>query len=283
MNGSIDEVHVYGRALSKEEVKALYKGYTTYSTNDISVKPVNPADADSDTLTTIVDWRRNGSSIDVLNMAFDSNITSLTAGAIKDYSSYGNNGQLGGGTAAYVPTWSSTDGVKGGYYSFDGTNDYIDTADINSLDGATQASAFLWMKMPALSGENDQFILSKWDYPTQGNFAISQGHNSDELNFYLATSLTDDGTGCAIVTTNTNLTTDTWYQIGFVFDGTQTGNANRLKVYVNGQNASVSQLSGNVPAALTSSGTATVKIGKLGGSMPMNFLGDIDESSIRKS
>jgi hypothetical protein len=47
--------------------------------------------------------------------------------------------------------------------------------------------------------------------------------------------LLTSGSSNAYAYTNTNvLPLNTWFYIGFVFDGSQTGNANRLKAYYNG-------------------------------------------------
>jgi len=86
------------------------------TTDNLSVT-FSSSDSDGDSLTNITDWREDGTSIAVLNMPFDSQITSTASGAVKDYSTYGNNGTLGGGTPANAPTWTSS-GQVGGAYSF---------------------------------------------------------------------------------------------------------------------------------------------------------------------
>src|SRR3989339_76146 len=94
-----------------------------YTTDNLTVS-FTATDSDNDPLYNVSDWRRNGQSIAVLNMPFNLNVTSTTSGAVKDYSTYGNNGTLGGGTAGYAPAWTSS-GKVGGAYVFDGVNDYI--------------------------------------------------------------------------------------------------------------------------------------------------------------
>jgi len=190
-NGSIDEVQIYNRALSAQEINAsyqasLYKYYNNFTnlssgtykylsyafdqagnvnntderyfilnnkptgptsvklnatsannltTDNLTVYISGSSDADNDSLTNITDWRKNGNSIAVLNMPFDTNISSTATGAVKDYSTYGNNGTLASGTSA--PTWISN-GKIGGAYSFDGTNDYLTVAKSSSLNFSTE-------------------------------------------------------------------------------------------------------------------------------------------------
>ncbi|HSU73123.1 MAG TPA: LamG domain-containing protein, partial [Candidatus Binatia bacterium] len=68
--------------------------------------------------TNITDWRlsngTNFTSIALLNMPFETNTTSTSTGAIRDYSTYANNGTLAGNTG-----WNNS-GKPGGYYTFPG-------------------------------------------------------------------------------------------------------------------------------------------------------------------
>ena len=74
-------------------------------------------------------------------MPFDSNISSNSTGAIRDYSTYENNGTLGGGNTSRTPNWTS-DGKISGAYVFDGEDDYIALADSHSLDSISDGGTF---------------------------------------------------------------------------------------------------------------------------------------------
>ncbi len=100
--------------------------------------------------TTIFDWRNRGSSLASLYFPFDTNVTSNSSGAIKDYSNHGNNGWLGGGTAGDVPQWTSS-GASGGAYVFNGINDYITTTAQTS--GPNVFSLSLWFKTSHAGGK----------------------------------------------------------------------------------------------------------------------------------
>ncbi len=100
------------------------------TSEDLTVWPQNVTDPDSDPVTNISNWYINNQSITLLNMPFESNISSVTYSLITDYSSYLNNGTLGGnnsnGNSTEAPIWTSS-GRNGstGAYVFDGIDDYL--------------------------------------------------------------------------------------------------------------------------------------------------------------
>ena len=172
------------------------------------------SDTEGDALTNITDWRKEGTSIAVLNMPFDTNISSTASDAVKDYSTFGNNGTLGGGTPANAPTWTS-DGQVGGAYSFDG-NDYIDLSDPYTLDGATSFTVEAWVSTNNV--DDRQFILDlqnlHWDLQNKNmRCTLYNETNYSRINFggdqFAATS--------------------TYYHVALVFDGSE------VMPYFNGQ------------------------------------------------
>ncbi|MGV8161935.1 MAG: LamG-like jellyroll fold domain-containing protein [Candidatus Nanoarchaeia archaeon] len=110
--------------------------------DDLTVYIIDATDVDGDNIYNITDWRRNGNSIAILNMPFDTNVTSTDAGAIIDYSTFGNDGTLTGAL------WSST-GKSGGAYTFTGTTDKIQ------------------LSTPLITGTGD-FTFVAWTYSTDG-------------------------------------------------------------------------------------------------------------------
>jgi hypothetical protein len=122
----------------------LSSTYGTNTTYENLTVTYDSSDPDGDVVTNISDWRVGGDSIAVLNMPFD---TRRVMGDVRDYSTYVNNGTLGGGTANYVPTWNDSC-VVGGCYEFDGVNDYIEGSDMNIITNANddKVSISLWVK-----------------------------------------------------------------------------------------------------------------------------------------
>jgi len=111
-NGDTDEVRVYTRALSAEEIAKLYQ----------STAPDNP-----DTGLKGY-WSFNGPDV-----------SGTTA---SDRSGQGNNGTLTNGPTV-------TTGKIGQALSFDGSNDYVSAGDVNAVDGASTVTLSGWFRRGA--------------------------------------------------------------------------------------------------------------------------------------
>ncbi len=181
-NGQIDEVRIYNRALSPDEVRKLY---------DWAPGPVA--------------WWRfdelSGSTV------YDSAASSTYSG--------GNHGSFGGGSAN--PTW--TQGKYGGALRFDGSDDYVSLPDsmvLNSLDTSlTDVTVGAWVK---LNSDPDARvgIISLGDV---GNdyWAATVGTDVDNNKFSYYVDQTGSGTSSA-----TALPVGEWHYVAFsrTVDGT---------------------------------------------------------------
>jgi len=96
---------------------------TNLTTENLTIR-FTTSDTSGHKILNITDWRINGVSIAVINMPFDTRVTSVAIGAVRDYSTYENNGTLGNGLPGAAPIWINNS-VGGGSYVFDGFNDYI--------------------------------------------------------------------------------------------------------------------------------------------------------------
>jgi chitodextrinase len=132
------------------------------------------------------------------------------------------------GTFAGSPTW--TTGRDGGGLAFDGT-DYVSTGTITVLDQAPQVTLAGWVKRNAPGGR----VLMGRQLNGAGAFGI-RALSDGTLSLFQGTS--------ALITGSTAFNDTAWHHVALVFDGTLTGNENRLKAYVDG-----------APVALTYSGT----------------------------
>jgi len=114
-------------------------------------------------------------------------------------------------------------------------------------------SVSFWMNQSTLAV--DRTIVAQYDYPSDGSWAINSGGSTgteDELRIWIA-----DGTGAVVPYATTyaaELKANAWYHVAVVFDGTQTGNANRLRVYIDG----ISQTLAFVGASLSPPNSADV-------------------------
>ncbi|MFC1648431.1 LamG-like jellyroll fold domain-containing protein [Nanoarchaeota archaeon] len=205
------------------------------TTDNLTAYPQNPSNYN----TLIHDWRKEGTSIAVLNIPFDTNVSSTTENAVKDYSTYANNGTLGGGTAAYAPTWNSS-GISGGAYLFDGANDEILISAAPELRITTDISIFAWVKVD-ISGKYHT-VVSK----DSGDTGDDDGASNYDYVFGIGDvvegdiSLYSDASGFYpyIPSTGTIPDDGDWHHIGV----TRSGSA--INYYIDGANAG-SRTNGN--------------------------------------
>jgi len=190
----------------------------------------------------VVDWKKNASSIAVLNIPFEANGGSEDT-TTYDYSDSGNDGTLAGGV-----TWSSTGGVDGGgAYSFDGTSGtYIEITDDDSLDFNSTSEHFTimaWAKHTCPTCEDRDVIISKGDVGNcQANYALNFNYSNGHMEFSI-----NDGSSCAgldQLVGSTEWQNNTWYHVAAVYDGTN------LKLYLNGASDG-SKVAAKVPHATT--------------------------------
>ena len=155
-------------------------------------------------------------------------------------------------------------GMIGNALSFDGVNDYVKLPDINETDKATKLTLVYWIK--PFSVNSRRVTITKWPsafWTELTNKEISAAAISGQL----------------WTTTNANLSKDKWYLVTHVYDGTQTGNDNRYKVYVNSVRKTVS-FGGNVPSQLNDTGNKNINIGTYNNGDGYWFNGIIDEVRI---
>jgi len=154
----------------------------------------------------------------------------LDAGNIKSYPGSGSSwtdlsGNGNTGTLINSPTYSSS---NGGILVFNGSNTYVDTA--IKLFTAQQFTISFWIKPNSFSGNYCSGAVSNSLYSIFGTTSGYQGFT----NTFSAGIQTAAG-GNAVGTVNqSNYSTGIFYHYCAVYDGTQTGNAARLKLYING-------------------------------------------------
>ena len=151
---------------------------------------------------------------------------------------------------------------------FDGMDDYMTCGYMSELDAIQTFTISMWVKFDNLTGT--QRIIGK-----RYNAVYHIACNVVGTEFYPSIN------GAYGSTTDANLVGGTWYHIAMVFDGTLTGNINRLKLYVDGIQKILS-FNGTIPSitydfALNPS---TFYLGTDGFSTPNYYGGKMDEVSI---
>ncbi|MBI4146721.1 right-handed parallel beta-helix repeat-containing protein [Candidatus Woesearchaeota archaeon] len=204
------------------------------STNEnLTVFVINASDADNDSVQNITDWRINGTSIAVLNMPFETNVTTVISGAVRDYSTFGNNGTLGAGTAANAPVWN-TSGKVGGYYIFDGSNDYINLGNVLDQSGSGPFSIHSWFKTTAggaavyTIASKELFSGSFAGYQVGMNVVTAGAGDAGKVGFVLV----DGSTTVMRRQTTATFNDGAWHQVVVTYDGSKTRSG--MSVYVDG-------------------------------------------------
>ncbi len=206
-DGRIDNVGFWKRTLTSDEKTALYNSGIGKSYGDLS----------GGDKASLISW-------------WDLDESEAT------------RGDAHGGNSAYVngPTVGK-EGVFGNAYSFDGS-DYVLAGDSASLD-ITGAGTFSgWVKLSTLA--SNQVILAKGDTGSGANFAYGLQYDSGGFVRFIVSS---NGSTLAYRDSSRNLTTDTWYHLAGVYDGSGT-----LSVYINGVLLN-GTLTGSIPSSLNNS------------------------------
>jgi hypothetical protein len=169
-----------------------------------------------------------------LVLALDaSNIRSYTSGSNtwRDLSGFNNNGTLTNG-----PTFNTD---NGGTIVFDGTNDYVSVPKQTAFVNATTFTLAAFMKRRL----SNSVVSCYQGVPFTNDIALELW--SDNFAYF------EVGNGSDAYGTIANTSTN-WQYLTMVFDGTQTGNSNRLKCYINGILLSVIY-DGTIPATTSAS------------------------------
>ncbi|MEE9525510.1 MAG: LamG-like jellyroll fold domain-containing protein [Candidatus Woesearchaeota archaeon] len=141
-NGSIDEVTIWNRSLNASEISDLYNtsaGDYAYIDQDIGASANNTEDADNHDIKNIINWYKDGTSITVLNMPFEANLTAELGTKVRNYAP-GNNGTV------YGATWVADAGYDGrGAFNFDGDYIRVGSESWENITGYNYSYA-LWIK-----------------------------------------------------------------------------------------------------------------------------------------
>ena len=124
--------------------------------------------------------------------------------------------------------------ANGGFFTFDGTDDYVDLGDLSSqLSNVTQYSIGCWFYIP--------------DITVSGNGGIFGRNNStpNQLSIIfsglkLRIRSKNDRNNYGQINISTITSNNKWTHLFVVFDGSGTGNAERLKCFIDGEQVTLS-------------------------------------------
>jgi hypothetical protein len=183
-----------------------------------------------------------------------------------DISGNGNNGTLvnGGSGLNFVS-------ANGGSLQFDGTNDYIRILTLNPyLNNVNKFTYQTWIKITNLS-----------KFSTIFSFGQADNYNNDILFFYASNILGFQINKGADGGPTLPYTSTGWNNISIVYDGTQTGNSDRMKVYINGVLGVLDFNTYTVPSSTSNIGFTNAGIGAYStGNFNNPFTGNISVSKL---
>ncbi len=188
---------------------------------------------------------------------------------IYDTSEQGNNGYFVGGAT----TSAKVVGKVGQALKLDGTNDYVEIGNIGDYDGLSQMTVSAWVKLDAFNQFSSVIhrealgsYSSRWGFSESGPGAGG--------NQAIAAIIANGSNSYGY--TGSILSLGDWHHWLYVFDGTQTGNSDRLKIYYDGIPQTLT-FANTIPSTLHS-GTGNVRFGPYSENNYLN--GSIDDLRI---
>jgi hypothetical protein len=137
--------------------------------------------------------------------------------------------------------WQGTDtnrpSLASGVVNFDGTDNYMVIYHTAALQAAAHMTVAVRVRVDRIS--TSEMIITKSTNASGGSWSMQNA--SGELRFWFGTPGTDGGYLASGVAAGN------WYTIVWVYDGDQTGNANRLKLWINGVQQTLA-FYGTIPA-----------------------------------
>lgn len=256
-NGIIDEVRIYNRALSADEIALLgchrYHHYDQASMSayeslkkGFSVGNINDFQITLDVYPVLPNTRAVGV------WSFDENFGQFA----NDSSDYNNDGTLGSTTEIddNDPTW--VDGKVGSALSFDGEDDYVEILEDDSLDITEAGSVCLWFKWE--NSNSYEGLIQKGTLSNLGNYDM---HTipTNKLRISYGGTYTDS---------TTSVNDNSWHFACSTYDG------NNIILYLDGINEA------QTTDSSVSSNNENLVIGQYYGSTDYTFNGIIDEVRI---
>lgn len=236
-DGSIDDVRLYNKALSVDEINRLYGlGATTKIAKTINT---NPTLQDG----LLLHWTFDGVDVD----------RSSSTSEVADKSGNGYDGNWLEHATTTVP------GRIGQGIYFDGIDDNVVSSPITLTSNYTTA---FWFKSPDPSGTAEITQPFAWNSTLDYGIAFSWDHTNN--TFREAWSHYD--TTWRALEYSTSLQANTWYHLALTYDGTT------ARAYLNGVEEDTSAV-----GAVTDSGTEHVSAGSAGGGTSEYSEGTIDD------
>ena len=152
---------------------------------------------------------------------------------------------------------------------FDGVSSYYDLGNIDSISNVSQFTISTWINPNTIAGSDKEIFTT-----------ANSTSESIVLNLFNADLILGVGTTSQFNRYNSAVVANQWYHILMVYDGSESTNSDRIKLYKNGVLQTPSSTSGTIPTT-TPTITSNAYIGSWAISPPTAiFDGNIDEVAI---
>ncbi|MBU0859389.1 MAG: hypothetical protein KJ667_05585, partial [Alphaproteobacteria bacterium] len=179
---------------------------------------------------------------------------------------------VGGVNGTVSGTLDSVAAQDGNGVLFNANNEYITFPTIDALRGKTQFTLSAWMKRTA---SNSLLLVGELNTSTGHGGAYLDFWNDSNVYWAVPNSAVGGYDEASAASNDTN-----WHLITLVYDGTQTGNSNRLRVYRNGVLVGGAFYTGTVPAVSYSGAAVPFIIGRWTGGTTYHSRGTVDDVRI---
>ncbi len=177
-----------------------------------------------------------------------------------------NSGNNNTGTLTNGPAWSAA-GKYGAAILFDGTNDFVNINDANSLDLTNGMTIEAWVNPSDLTGFKT--IICKDRTATSYTYTLAANNNASNVNNQRPNSRARTANTNRTITGTSKLPLNTWSHVASTYDGAN------FRLYVNGVQVATLATTGNL--------TITTDPLRIGGTTALSaqyFAGLIDEVRI---
>lgn len=228
-NGTMDEVRMYDRDISATEVAALYAGF---SKTDHGLVLYHSFSEGKGTFSEdLSGWANHG----------------LISGVAWTNSGYGDNHYSG---------WPSpgnwTEGAYDGGYLFDGQDDELFVGNVSQFD-KEEISLEAWINPTVIQGPQGRAtIFDKGVYNLKLNEVDDGTYNANSLVFYIFAG----GTKYTMNSPANSITPGVWQHVAATYQN------NVAKLYVDGEEVTITYLNGNPSGYIAESPNLPVRIGQ---------------------
>lgn len=231
INGFLDDVRIYNRVLSADEVRRLYYISSGSYINKSQTASTTPSTVSSLSSGLVGHWTFDGP---------DTAWSSDTAGTVIDKSGNGNTGTLTSMNRKTSPTL----GKIGQGLKFDGEDDYAVTSASTLVNPNTSdLTLSLWTKVVNFNleggGVSQRIFMQNIDGNNVWMMTMNDGATGNPGSKQFAFAIQKNGTGYYKNTTTSTWSTNVWYHIVEVWHY----NTNTQEIYVDGVSQALNTLS----------------------------------------